>query len=442
MKKTQPSSAAYVAFGALTIIASLAVGFIIFSSGLFKITAANHFALLIVGGVYGLSIFAIVILIVKWQEAPGRIMAMQSHQMLTVANQTLTFLRRGFSYDSAAHVAQIIHESTDVDAVAVTDGTSIMSFAGFATEHHKPGDPAISPVRSRVLTTGEMAVFDGYEEEGCGTLGHRRWSGVTVPLKVSNRVVGTVDFLYLAPRKMTENRLTVAARLGTLLSTQLELAELDEQRQLAVQAELRALRAQINPHFLFNTLNTIAALCRTDPLTARRLTIKFAEFFRDSLERQSQFTTLEEELNYVNLYLGLEQARFGSRLKIYRRVDKDARSMMLPSLMIQPIVENAVKHGMARSGTLNLRLAARVVDGHLLIRVNDNGKGMAPDALEPNGDSGSGHGIGLSNIRQRLRTIYGTPGLMKIESELGRGTTVQIELPLEDTFTEAVISDN
>jgi len=211
---------------------------------------------------------------------------------------------------------------------------------------------------------------------------------------------------------------------------------------LAVQAELRSLRAQINPHFLFNTLNTIAALCRTDPLTARRLTIKFAEFFRDSLERQSQFTTLDEELSYVNLYLGLEQARFGSRLKIYRKVEKDAKSMMLPSLMIQPIVENAVKHGMAKSGILHLRLAASVENGHLLVTVSDNGKGMSPDAMEPNGDSSSGHGIGLSNIRQRLRAIYGTSGLLKIESELGHGTTVQIELPLENILAEAVISDN
>lgn len=442
MKKTQPSSAAYVAFGALTIIASLAVGFIIFSSGLFKITAANHFALLIVGAVYGLSIFAIVVLIVKWQEAPGRIMTLQSHQMLTIANQTLTFLRKGFSYDSAAHVANIIHDNADVDAVAVTDGSHIMAFAGYAAECHKPGDPAISPVRSEVVTSGEMAVFEGDEEEGCRTIGHRRWLGVTVPLKVSKRVVGTIDFLYLVPGRMTDNRLTVATRLGTLLSTQLELAELDEQRQLAVQAELRALRAQINPHFLFNTLNTIAALCRTDPLTARRLTIKFAEFFRDSLERQSQFTTLEEELNYVNLYLGLEQARFGSRLKIYRLVDKDARALMLPSLMIQPIVENAIKHGMTKSGILNLRLAAKVKDGHLLVKVSDNGKGMLPDAMQQNDDSSSGHGIGLSNIRQRLRAIYGASGLLKIESEAGHGTTVQVELPLENIPTEAVISDN
>lgn len=433
MKGNQHTSFLYLIFGALTIGASLTVGFILFKSGIFQVSFTNEYALLLVGIIYGISIFSVIALIYNWHEAPERAKVFQSHQMLTIANETLPFLRKSFSPETCDKVVQIIHQRTDADAVAITNNKVLLAFAGIGYEYHLPG-MLVTPRDKKILEKGGIISFADRVEAGCPDITEElEWTGIAVPLKVQDRLIGTLELLYLPPKRVTESRLTVAKGLGKLLSTQLGLAELDKQKELTFKSELKALRAQINPHFLFNTLNTIAALCRTDPAAARSLIIKFADFFRDSLERQKQFASLEEELKYVDNYLTFEKARFGSSLILVKEIQPAALKVKIPSLMLQPIVENAIKHGMSKTGRLKLDIKVAINNGYLHITVKDNGHGISKADLvkiKKMSVSSKGLGIGLNNIRERLKSLYGSASFLKITSELNKGTEVCLKIPL------------
>ena len=274
MESKQPSSFLYIALGAVAIGASLLIIFILFASGIFEVTFNNGTALLLVGIIYGISLFSLITLLYKWQEGPERARVKQSHLMLTIANETLSHLRKGFEPKTCQAVAAIIYAQSEVDAVAIIDDEQILGFAGKGQ-----GELTFKNLKEQRGSSDEGVV--DFEHLASKHSKHKRWSGVSVPLKMQGQQIGTLEFLQGVPKRLTENQIAVAGGLGELLGTQLELSQLDKQQELAVRSELKALRAQINPHFLFNTLNTIAALCRTDPQVARQLIIRFADFFRD-----------------------------------------------------------------------------------------------------------------------------------------------------------------
>jgi LytS/YehU family sensor histidine kinase len=212
-----------------------------------------------------------------------------------------------------------------------------------------------------------------------------------------------------------------------------------EATELALaQAELRALRAQINPHFLFNALNTIRYFVRTDPRTARRLLLNLSEVFQRAL-RSGEFVPLQDELSYVEAYLALEQARLDQRLRVEWSPpvaalrESPLGEHPVPTLILQPIVENAVVHGVAKKpegGTVRVQVGQ--ADGGLLLRVVDDGPGMAPERLAEVLDPGwPGKSIGLRNVDGRLRALYGAVHGLAVQSQVGQGTTVLIKIPLE-----------
>jgi sensor histidine kinase YesM len=200
-----------------------------------------------------------------------------------------------------------------------------------------------------------------------------------------------------------------------------------------IQAELLALRAQINPHFLFNAINTIRYFVRTDPETARRLLLDLSEVFQRAL-RSGEFVPLRDELDYVGAYLALEKARLDERLQIEQAIEAEALlDHPVPTLILQPIVENAVAHGIAKKskgGTV--RVSVEQLGGDLMLRVEDDGPGIPPARLvEVLGqDRGSGMSIGLRNVDGRLRTLYGEDYRLIVESEPDRGTRVKIKIPI------------
>ena len=207
-----------------------------------------------------------------------------------------------------------------------------------------------------------------------------------------------------------------------------------EAAELALtRAELRALRAQINPHFLFNALNTIRYFVRTDPKTARRLLLNLSEVFQRAL-RSGEFVPLSDELSYVEAYLALEKARLDERLKVEWAIRAEAwLDHPVPTLILQPVVENAVIHGIARKpGGGTVRVAIEEVDGDLLLRVEDDGAGIEAARLAEILGPGqaSGEAIGLRNIDGRLRALYGEDYRLVVESEAGHGTRVDIRIPL------------
>jgi two-component system LytT family sensor kinase len=200
---------------------------------------------------------------------------------------------------------------------------------------------------------------------------------------------------------------------------------LAEQEQLLMQARVEALANQINPHFLFNTLTSISSLIRSQPETARVLIVKLSGLLRRLLRSQEHFVTLREELAAVGEYLDIERIRFGPSLVVLTEIDDASLDIVVPSMILQPLVENSIKHGLGRKigeGRITIRSERRA--GHAVVEVIDNGVGL-DDSRQPSSD----HGIGLKNVNERLRVIYGANYQLKLSSEPGRGTSVRIEIP-------------
>jgi two-component system LytT family sensor kinase len=201
---------------------------------------------------------------------------------------------------------------------------------------------------------------------------------------------------------------------------------LEEQEKLLMEARIEALASQINPHFLFNTLASISSLIRTQPDTARTLITKLSGLLRRLMKSTDHFVTLREELEAVDEYLDIEVIRFGPQLRVDKHVGPDTLDLIVPSMILQPLVENSIKHGLARKvggGRITIRTALR--DGHAIIEVHDDGLGMTEDRLE----RAMGGGIGLSNVNERLRTIYGANYRLKLTSVRGQGTCAIMEIP-------------
>jgi two-component system LytT family sensor kinase len=215
------------------------------------------------------------------------------------------------------------------------------------------------------------------------------------------------------------------------VATQVELADLGHQRSRAMEAELRALRAQISPHFIYNSLAAIASFVRTDPERARELLLEFADFTRYALRRGGAFTTLAEELRNVERYLVLEQARFGDRLRVSLMVAPEVLPVTLPYLSVQPLVENAVRHGLAgKPGGGQIRIVATDEGSAAGITIEDDGVGSDPEAIRAVLDQRTdGDSIGLGNVDARLRQVYGDDYGLVVETAPGAGTKVTFRVP-------------
>lgn len=210
--------------------------------------------------------------------------------------------------------------------------------------------------------------------------------------------------------------------------------KLEEQERLLLHARMEALQNQINPHFLFNTLNSISSLVRFDPDRARDVIFKLATILRRLLNASDAFAPLREEFEFIDNYLDIEVVRFGrDKLKVVKQIDPVSLDVVIPSMLLQPLVENSIKHGLApkvEGGSIYLR--SRVTDSRLIIEVEDDGVGMGGAHLEQS-SSLAGMGIGMANISERLQVLYGETARMTIDSHEGKGTLIRIRLPLVES---------
>ncbi len=248
-------------------------------------------------------------------------------------------------------------------------------------------------------------------------------------------------FYLFAGRPQSEPVVVVALYVTTVACVALPLriwantrneTKLEEQQRLLMQAKLDVLSSQINPHFLFNTLNSVASLIRSDQEKARHLVFKLSTILRRLLRKHDNFSPLRDEMAFIDDYLSIEVVRFGDKLKLVKEIDEASLEALVPSMMLQPILENSVKHGLSpkvEGGTIRLR--ARCADGRLRVTIEDDGVGIAPGAMAGVYD----RGIGVSNVRERLHVLFGDEYKMNIDSQPGRGTRVEIEIPeLRDTL--------
>ncbi len=208
--------------------------------------------------------------------------------------------------------------------------------------------------------------------------------------------------------------------------------KLEEQSRLLLEARLDALQRQINPHFLFNTLNSITSLVRSKPELAREMIVKLANILRILLKDREAFVPFSEELAFTDDYLDIEVVRFGEKLRVVKEIAPDTLSVVVPSMLLQPLIENSIKHGLEpriEGGTVTLR--SRIMDdGRMLVEVEDDGVGMSPDRPSAGNIQRPGTGIGMKNVRERMEVLYGAGAEVKMESRPGRGTRVTLYMPI------------
>ena len=384
----------------------------------------------------GLAGVAMALTVARFVTRPDRLRALQSHRILVIADESLAHLRRGLSEETAQEVCRIVLAHTDAAAVAITDTNEILGFAGIGEDHHLVGSPILTAATREALETDQLSVLRTREEIDCPNRDCLLRAGIVVPLHIRKRPAGSLKFYYTTPRLLNETQLAMAEGLAHLLSTQLDIGELDHQTALACSMELKALQAQINPHFLFNTINTIASLIRTDPPQARELLREFASFYRRTLEMDDDLITLEQELEYARSYFLFERARFGERVQLSVAADAAHLNLLVPAFILQPLVENAVQHGMTAEAPLHVALTTSVDRDLALLSVTDDGAGMSEEDLERilEPGFGRGNGIALKNVHDRLRGHFGPGSGISASSRLGQGTTVTcvIVRPRED----------
>jgi two-component system LytT family sensor kinase len=332
---------------------------------------------------------------------------------LHTASLAAPALREGLTPDAAAAAARHLRTLLGSRGVALTDTERVLAAEG-------PGSELLVPAHvESVLATGRSVVVPA---------AHAGPRFVVAPLVVDDRVVGTLVAVTDDPTAVLTRATTEVARW---VSSQIELAELDASRARLAEAEVRALRAQISPHFIYNALTAIASYVRTDPEHARELLIEFADFTRYSFRRHGDFTTLAEELRSIDRYLTLERARFGDRLQVTVRVAPEVLPVAVPYLCLQPLVENAVRHGLeGRAGPGRITILAEDDGADCMISVEDDGIGADPEqirrAMVGEGDSDS---IGVGNVDERLRHVFGDEYGLVVETAPGLGTKVSMRVP-------------
>lgn len=346
-------------------------------------------------------------------------------EVLDLLVEALPYLRGGLNRHSAEQTAQLLYARLHVAAAAVVSGETLLAFVGLGSDHHLVERPIQTTLVQAALQSGSTIRSRERSEIGCPQADCPLSALLIVPLAVRDDVVGALKLYYAAGAEPHERDEWLASAIARLFGVYLELSELDSRAALVTHAELQALRAQISPHFLFNTLTTIAALTRVDADRAHDLIVDFAKFFRERLYEDREFITLQHELRYVKRYVRFERARFGERLRVDYHIDPQLLPRLVPVLSIQPLVENAITHGLApRGGRGYVQVAARDRGGAFEVSVSDDGVGMAP------GEGGHLHpGFGLANVQQRLAGLCGQSTQLHIESLENRGTTVSFLLP-------------
>ena len=332
-------------------------------------------------------------------------------------------LREGLTTTSAERSIRHLRTLLGAPAVALTDTDALLAWDGEG-EHHAGQTPGLARSAADQGATRVFAPRDlPCAEQGC-VVRH----AIVSPLFVEDLIVGTLQVFSPYP---TAGLVRAADEVAQWVSGQLSLAELDASRTRLMEAEVRALRAQISPHFIYNSLGAIASFVRTDPDRARELLLEFADFTRYSFRKHGEFTTLAEELRSIERYLMLEQARFGDRLRVTLRIAPEVLPVAIPFLCLQPLVENAVQHGLeGRPDGGSITILAQDRDRECVITIEDDGQGEEPDkvrrALAGDAQTDS---VGLGNVDERLRRAFGDEYGLVVETAPGAGTKVTVRVP-------------
>lgn len=388
---------------------------------------------------FGIFIFFMIIKTVIDEEE--RTKALQTHQAFAIAQLTIEHFRKGLNEESCQIVCEIIKKEIKVDAVAITDTNGILAHVGVGEDHHLIQREIMTALTKRVLVEGRVITATTAKEICCPHEGCPLSAAIVLPLKVQEETVGSLKLYFMDEASLTGVKKEFAEGLSRLFSSQLEYAEIEQQRKLLKDAEIKALQAQVHPHFLFNSLNTISSLIRTDADQARTTLLKLSTFFRSNLQGARQMLIpLRNEIDHVEAYLSIEQTRFPNRYDIQFEIDETLLDVQIPPFTLQPLVENAIYHAFKNGKAGKIIVKVQRKDHQLVLIAEDNGCGMRKEQVLKLGKtimkSEQGTGTALWNIYQRIHEIYGKEASFQISSTLDVGTKIQIQLPLKATRWE------
>ena len=374
--------------------------------------------------------------IFKEQEKAQALSVQQTIRMLQT---TSGFIQSGLNEETAGKVARIIHNETKAAAVAFTNLEKILAFNGIGADHHQVGAPILTAATKTMMKTKRTVIFNDRQSIGCPYPDCQLTAVIEIPLIVSNELVGSLK-LYKANKEVISlQEVELIQGIADFLSLQLAQRKLDEQQLLLLRVECQMLKAQINPHFFFNTLGTIQALVDTSPKEAKVLVKDLAEFYRRTLKRSEDAVTLQEELESVRNYVRIEKVRFGEKISVVESVPRELLCHRVPLFSLQLLVENAIRHGISlkkEPGTI--QIIAWQDSSFFYVQVDDDGVGIAAEHLSRILDDfpekkGDGIGIGLVNIHRRIQRFYGDGCGLHVNSSQGKGTQVTMRLPLSLT---------
>jgi two-component system, LytTR family, sensor kinase len=384
-------------------------------------------ALVVVGGLLVVALVVLVVLVLRNRRNTfANPLEKATFSALHTVALAAPALREGLTENSAAFALPYLRQLLNTCALTMTDAKgNPLAWDGESDRHQ----PDVRTLAETVISTGRQQVLShtaiDCERPDCVVRGI-----VAVPLETDGNIVGTLAALTTSTAGPVLLRAT--AEVARYVSSQLELAELDESRARLNRAEVRALRAQISPHFVYNALTTIASFIRTDPVRARELLIEFADFTRYSFRSAGEYTTLQDELANIERYIRLEKARFGNRLNIKLQIAPEVLGVVLPFLALQPLVENAVRHGLAskpNGGTITI--TAENAGAECVVIVEDDGIGMDPARLNEDLDDAhlSGAHVGLGNVDDRMRSTFGDDFGLVVDTAVGAGMKITLRVP-------------
>lgn len=351
-----------------------------------------------------------------------------SSRALKIASRTDGLLRNGFNQENSNKVAHVLYEELGVGAVSITDREKILAFIGIGGDHHLPGTPITSPASIQSINSGNVTYLDGTHEPYQCSINKtcRLGSSLVIPLRgENNQVVGTIKLYEAKNTLFSSINRTLGEGIASLLSAQILTGQNEHYKQMLSQTEIKLLHAQVNPHFLFNALNTLLAVIRRDQLQASHLVQNLSTFFRKNLKRPKEIVTLKDELEHVSAYLEIEKIRFMDKLDIIINIPQEFENIKLPAFSLQPIVENAIKHGISQLiGNGIITISAYRQDDILKLEVEDN----AGTYREEHKDNS---GLGINLVHKRIQIRYGEQYGMKIHCVPEHYTQVTLSLPIE-----------
>ncbi|MGE7822578.1 LytS/YhcK type 5TM receptor domain-containing protein [Paenibacillus sp. NPDC093718] len=388
---------------------------------------------MIVANGIGCALFLLIIRSVLNEEEKAA--AQQAQASLRIARRTIGYMRQGMNAQSAEAVCQILYEEVNASAIAITNDRMILAHVGTADDHHAAGRPLQTEVTRRVIEQGEQLIADRAHIQ-CQKPNCPLGAAVIGPLKQGGQTVGTLKFYFRSPKDITHVTTELMSGLTMLLSYQLEAAQLEETKELAREAEIKTLQAQIHPHFLFNALNTILSLTRIDAEKARKLLRSLSDYIRQNLTAATaEKATLQDELQHIRSYMSVEQTRFEDKLQIQYEVEDSALQALVPPLTLQPLIENSIRHGFRNKTNdcvILIRIQGDPANG-VFVTIKDNGTGITPERLRLLGrqmlDSSSGTGMAVYNVNRRLALMYGPHAALNIQSDEAVGTEIQFQIP-------------